>query len=131
MKISEALKLLQDGKKIYHEIMPYVIYQLIDDELKMYRKYDDSEHFVLIDIDNIIKINCKTMLDNWYERIYPVPISFNIAKVFYDNGHTIRRIGSDKLFNKCDSTIISSTFGVTQLLVTLEDIEANDWEVIK
>ncbi len=131
MNISEALKLLQDGKKIYHKNLPYEIYQLMDGKLKIYRKYENCVSFMLHDFNDKLTIDCKTMLDNWYERIYPVPISFNIAKVFYENGHTIRRIGSDKLFNKCGSTIISSAFGVTQLLVTLDDIEANDWEVIE
>ena len=60
-----------------------------------------------------------------------IPLSFNLAKEFYKNGETIRRIGSNKIFNKIDSTIIASAFGVMQLLVTLEDIEADDWEVIK
>lgn len=78
MNISEAFKLLRDGKKIYHKKIP-----------------------------------------------------FNIVKVFYENGYTIRRIGSDKLFNKIDSTIISAAFGVTQLSVTFEDMEANDWEIVE
>jgi hypothetical protein len=122
MNISEALKLLQDGKKIYHEIMPYVIYQLIDDELKMYRKYDDYEHFVLVDIDNIIKINCKTMLNGWYESIHPVPISFHIAMEFYKAGKQIRRIGEKEWFSKYD---------LYPMAVTVEDIEAHDWEVVE
>lgn len=71
------------------------------------------------------------MINDRYHRVEPIPISFNIAKEFYENGHTIRRIGRDKFFNKINSTIISSAFGVTQLLVTLEDIEANDWEVVE
>lgn len=41
-----------------------------------------------------------------------IPISFNLAKEFYKNGETIRRIGSNKIFNKIDSTIIASAFGV-------------------
>jgi len=121
MNISEALKLLQDGKKIHHEIMPYVIYQLIDHELKMYRKYNDSEHFVLVDIDNIIKINCKTMLNGWYHTVEPIPIAFNIAKEFYKDGKQIRRIGEKEWFSKYD---------LYPIAVTVEDIEANDWEVI-
>jgi hypothetical protein len=121
MNISEAMKLLQDGKKIYHEITPYVIYQLIDDELKMYRKYSDYEHFGLADIDNIIKINCKTMLNGWYHRVEPVPINFNVAKEFYKKGKQIRRIGKNKCFNKPH---------LSSFLVTLEDIEADDWEVV-
>lgn len=60
-----------------------------------------------------------------------IPISFNLAKEFYKNGETIRRIGSNKIFNKIDSTIIASAFGVMQLSVTLEDIEADDWEVVE
>lgn len=75
------------------------------------------------------KKNPKLLRDG--NKIYHKKLPFNIAKEFYKDGHTIRRIGSNKLFNKIDSTIISSAFDVTQLLVTLEDTEANDWEVVE
>lgn len=120
MNISEALKLLQDGKKIYHEKLPYEIYQLIDQSLKVYRKYENCISFTLLDFDNKLTINCKTMLDDWYERIHPIPISFNIAKEFYKAGKQIRRIGEKEWFSKYD---------LYPMTVTVEDIEANDWEV--
>jgi hypothetical protein len=123
MNVIEAFKLLQDGKKIYHEITPYVIYQLIDQELKMYRQYDEYNHFVLLDIDmNIITIDCKRMMEGWNQRIEPVPITFNVAKIFYKNGKTIKRIGKGLIYNNTD---------LVQIPLSMEDIEANDWEIVE
>ena len=122
MNISEALKLLQDGKKIYHKKLPCEIYQLIDDELKMYRKYEDCKFFILLDLGNGLTIDCKKTLEGWYHRVEPIPISFNLAKEFYKAGKQIRRIGEKEWFSKYD---------LYPMAVTVEDIEANDWEVLE
>jgi hypothetical protein len=122
MNIIEALKLLQDGKKIYHENMPYVIYQLIDQSLKMYHKEDNYDYFILLDVDmNILAIDCKRMMDGWEQVTQPIPIFFTKAITFYKDGKTIKRIGKDKHFNK----------NTNKLFISLEDIEAKDWEVVE
>lgn len=121
MNISEALKLLQDGKKIYHKNSPHIIYHLIDQSLKVYRKYEDRKFFILLDVGNDLIIDCKKMLNGWCESIHPVPISFDRAREFYKAGKQIRRIGEKEWFSKYD---------LYPIAVTVEDIEANDWEVI-
>ncbi len=103
-------------------MLPCEIYQLINQSLKVYRKYEDCKFFVLLDLGNCLTIDCKKMFEGWYERIHPVPISFDLAKEFYKKGKKISRIGKNKCFNKPH---------LSSFLVTLEDIEANDWEVIE
>lgn len=75
MNISEALKLLQDGKKIYHESAPYIIYQLINKQLKIYRKYDTDDYYYLLAVTrNDISIDCENDLEGWEEKIEPIAI---------------------------------------------------------
>ena len=116
------MKLLQDGKKIYHEKLPYEIYQLVNQSLKVYRKYEDCKFFILHDLGDCITIDFKTMFEGWYESIHPFPISFDLAKEFYKAGKQIRRIGEKEWFSKYD---------LYPMAVTVEDIEANDWEVVE
>jgi hypothetical protein len=126
--ISVALDLLQEGKQIYHKDSDYIIYQLFSGNLKKYRKYDNNDFYSLLNVsDNEFNINCSTMLYGWELVKFPVPMSFIDIKPFYENGFPIRRIGSDKLFNINKSIIL----GIIPLFVTLEDLEARDWEVVE
>jgi hypothetical protein len=122
MNISEALKLLQDGKKIYHKNSPHIIYHLIDGSLKSYSKFVDDECYGFgTESRNEFTIDCKHDLEGWEERIEPIAITFYIAKEFYKAGKQIRRIGEKEWFSKYD---------LYPMAVTVEDIEGNDWEVI-
>jgi len=122
MNISEALKLLQEGKKIYHKNSPYIIYHLINESLKLYQKDDNEDYYRFLTIGNEFEINCTHELEGWEEAIEPIPIAFNIAKEFYKAGKQIRRIGEKEWFSKYD---------LYPMAVTVEDIEANDWKVAK
>lgn len=123
MNIIEAFTLLHDGKKIYHKNSPNNIYQLIYKSLKIYSKFDSDDFYYFSTIDgNKFPIDCNHDLEGWYERLRPIPISFNLAKEFYKEGKIIKRIGKDTKYIKNSSL---------KLMVSLEDIEANDWEVVE
>lgn len=123
MNFIEAFKLLQDGKKIYHRHFPYMIYQLIDKKLQIYRKYNDNDYYDLLTVNNNeFIINCTHDLEDWEQVLKPVPIRFYVAKEFYKDGKTIKRIGLGKLYNNND---------LAHIQFSIEDIEANDWEVVE
>ena len=132
MNIIEAFKLLQDGKKIYHENMPYVIYQLIDKKLQIYRKYNNDNYYTLLTVDNNeFSINCAHDLEGWEQVLKPIPIRFYVANEFYKNGKTIKRIGLGKQDLEALANQLYNNNDLAHIQFSIEDIEAYDWEVVE
>jgi hypothetical protein len=131
MNIAEALKHLQEGKKIQttETIEPY-IYQLFDSFLGMYFLEKNKKSFILVEIEEFSITN-----NNWIVFSNPIPITFfseNFdsaggghsigASEFYEKGYTIKRLKTGEIFNNTN---------LSDKKFSIEDINANDWEILE
>ena len=124
MNIIEALKLLQEGKRISHQDSPNTIFELFDNNtLTFYRNDSDKGYYNLyFPSGNKFNIDCSTMLNGWNLVTQPLPVKFDTIKYHYDRGMTIKRIGTDKMYNNKN---------LVHQLFSMDDMEACDWEVVE